>query len=39
MLVGSSSDFGAADYSKPWEVTVLFENARCDRVTGGISVC
>ena len=34
MLVRSCSDFGAADYSKSWEVAVLFENAKCKRVMG-----
>ena len=33
----SCSDFGAADYSKSWEVAVLFENAKCERVTGEMS--
>ena len=37
MLVRSCSDFGAADYSKSWEVAVLFENAKCERVTGKMS--
>ena len=37
MLVRSCSDFGAADYSKSWEVAVLFENAKCERVTGEMS--
>ena len=37
VLVRSCTYFGASNYSKSWEVAVLFENAKCERVTGEMS--